>query len=280
MAVPFAAGNEEPLPAWLHAELQRRGAGELRLPVLPDTACRVMAACQDEHSDLRDLAELVTHDQSLATHVLRVANSVAYAPKTPILSLRHALGRLGLSTVSDVALALAVKQRLFTVPGHERRIQELWQHSALTACWAQDVARLLGTGGDTAFLSGLLHDVGMPIVMQTVCDVVRERSFAAVNASVMEAAMHVFHGIFGLQVAERWRLGPHLAAAISYHHDPSAAPLCRDEVLIVTVADALADWEDGEPDLPLELGALWLSEEHRDELRGARGRILETARAF
>jgi putative nucleotidyltransferase with HDIG domain len=234
--------NQDSVPEWLGRELRLRIEGEIGMPVLPDTACRVMAACQDVHSDLRELAELVTHDQSLATHVLRVANSIAFAPKAPILSLRQALGRLGLSTVSDIAIAVALKQRVFSVPGYEARIRELWRHSTASACYAQDIALLLGRDRDTAFLCGLLHDVGMPIALQTVCDVVRERGGGPIAPAAMEAAMLQFHCEFGTRIAQRWRLGPHVCSAIRYHHDPVGATHKREEVLIVTLADELAYW--------------------------------------
>jgi putative nucleotidyltransferase with HDIG domain len=274
------------VPDWLRRELQLRVESEIGLPVLPDTACRVMAACQDEHSDLHELAELVTHDQSLATHVLRVANSIAFAPKAPILSLRQALSRLGLSTVSDIAIAVALKQRVFSVPGYEGRIRDLWRHSTATACYAQDVALLLGKNRDTAFLCGLLHDVGMPITMQAVCDVLRGRGTATIAPGAMEAAMREFHCEFGVRIAQRWRLGSQVCSAIYYHHDPVGATQQQEDVLVVTLADELAYWawdeSKSEEDFTLESrrGSEGFSEQGLHTLLRSRKRIQELSRAF
>jgi putative nucleotidyltransferase with HDIG domain len=287
MAAGSIAEPELRLPEWLRAALQARLAEEVGLPVLPATACRVMAACQEERSELGELAELVTHDQALAAHVLRVANSVAYAPKAPILSLRQALTRLGLSTVSDIAIALAIRQRVFSVPGHEDRIRQLWLHSTATACYAQDVALLLKHDMEHAFLCGLLHDVGMPIVMQAICDLVRAGSCGPVPPAVMEAAMREFHCAFGGRMAQRWRLGPQVSTAIYHHHDPAGAHDLYEGVLIVTLADALACWASddtqGEEDFRLEGPAgdgAGLSPEQVQALLGSRARILEHASAF
>lgn len=283
----IADDKRDLLPDWLRVELQARVESEIGLPVLPDTACRVMAACQDEHSDLRELAELVTHDQSIATHVLRVANSVGFAPKAPILSLRQAISRLGLSTISDIAIAVAIKQRVFSVPGNEGRIRELWLHSSATACYAQDIAVLLDRNRDSAFLLGLLHDVGMPITMQAVCDVVRERGTSPVLPGVMEAAMAEFHCEFGARIAQHWRLGPNISSAIHYHHDPVGAKHLRDEVLVVTLADELAYWalnnSQAETDFALDPHAALdvnLSAQDLHTLLRSRGRILELSSAF
>lgn len=283
----FVAEGEHLVPSWLRDALRARLEGEIGLPVLSATACRVMAACQDEHSELRELAELVTHDQSLATHVLRVANSVGFAPKAPIQSLRQAIARLGLSTVSDIAIAVAIKQRVFTVPGHEARIRQLWLHSTACACFAKDIAQLLGGDQDSAFLGGLLHDVGMPIVMQAVCDLARERGTAPVSAAVMEEAMREFHCDFGTRVIQRWHLGPQVLSAIQHHHDPLGAQHFRDEVLTITLADELAYWapDDAQDEEDFLLGrslsrALEVSEDQFHSLLHSRNRILALARAF
>jgi putative nucleotidyltransferase with HDIG domain len=274
------------LPAWLRDGLGASLAGEIRLPVLPDTACRVLARCRDEHCDLRELAELVTHDQALAAHVLRVANSVAYAPKTPIQSLQRAIGRLGLSTVCDIAIAVAIKQRVFAVQGHEPRIRELWQHSAATACYAQDVAQLLGRDREGAFLCGLLHDVGMPIVLQAACDVAPPPHEAPLALGALEAAMAAFHAEFGVLLAQRWRLGGRVESAIQHHHDPVAAKPGREDVLVVTLADELAYWATdetrGEEDFA-PAGALpapGVPDTDLAALLGSRARILELSRSF
>jgi putative nucleotidyltransferase with HDIG domain len=286
LPAPSSSSGRELLPTWLHDGLVARVANPVGLPVLPDTACRVMAACQDERSDLRELARLVTHDQALAAHVLRVANSVAYAPKAPITSLQQALGRLGLSTVSDIALAVAIKQRVFAVPGYEARIRALWLHSTAAACYAQDVAKLLGRDGEAAFLCGLLHDVGMPLVMQGVCDLARERGEGNVAPETMEAAMLAFHAELGAAIAARWRLGPLVSAAIAYHHEPFDGGHLREDVLVVTLADALADWAPDESKTAQDfavaapLPAAAVNDAHVLELLQARGRILELARAF
>jgi putative nucleotidyltransferase with HDIG domain len=277
--------DQDPLPSWLRTELEKCAQGEPRLPVLPDVACRVMSACQDARSDLRELERLVLHDQALAAHVLRVANSVAYAPKATIVSLRQAIGRLGLSTVSDVALALALKQRVFSVPGHESRTKDLWRHSAATAGYARAVAQLLQRNMESAFLSGLLHDVGMPLVMQAASDLARERKVALTPVE-MEAAMDQFHGVFGARLAERWRLGPWVGVAILHHHDPSAARMLQDDVLVITLADALATWalDESQDDTTFAAqpgsSAAILGEEQLIALLGQRRSMVALASAF
>lgn len=277
----------EGLPAPLRGTLLSRIEGEQHLPLLPATAARVLAACENERTGLEELAELITHDPSLAAHMLRIANSVGYAPRVPILSLQQAINRVGLATVSEVAIAVALKERVFAVPGYQERIAELWLHSALTACFAKEIAQLLRKDQDSAFLCGLLHDVGMPIVLQLVCDLVREGCAPSVPPPQMEAAMQELHPTVGARMAEAWKLGPWIRRVILHHHEPALAKYHPDEIPIVALADALAYWTvaceteaaEFQPDPPL-IAALHLHEGGLQSLLGRRERVLATARAW
>jgi len=242
MSVPARSDGYSVLtPAFVEA-LRARVAGALDVPVLSTTATRVLAASREENGDLDELTELIASDQSLAAHVLRIANSAGHAPLVPILSLHQAIGRLGLTTVGDVALAIALKERVFSVSGHHSRIHELWVHALATALYAREVAQILRMDIGSTFLCGLLHDVGMPVVMQLACDIESEGLVPAVSAAEMEAAMLAFHCELGARLAASWKLGPWIRLVILHHHDPAGARFHPVEIPIVALADELAYW--------------------------------------
>lgn len=275
------------VPAGLRDLLLARIQGELSLPMLPDNAARILAACQDERSDMSALAQLMEHDPSLAAHILRIANSAGYAPMIPILSLQQAIGRVGLAAVADVAIALVLAQRVFSAPGYEARIRTLWLHSALTAYYAKEIAQLMRRDFDSAFLCGLLHDVGMPITLQVVCDLEREGTVPPVTPEVMEALMAEFHAELGARVAKAWKLGPWVGLVILHHHDPAGAKYHPLEIPVVALADRLAYWAvdpradeqdfQVDPELP---AALNLHEGALLSLLRRRARVLEAAEAL
>lgn len=286
--MPLHAGPEgrAELPAPLRDALRSRLEGELSLPLLPDTAARVMAACRDERSDLDELADLIGRDPSLAAHILRVANSAGFAPRVPILTLVQAIGRVGLATVSDVVLAVALRERVFSVPGYQARLRDLWRHSVATACYAKEISQLLRGDLESAFLCGLLHDVGMAITLQVACDLEREGVVAHVPGTVMETAMLEFHCEFGAKIAQAWQLGPWLDAVIRHHHDPAQARFRPDEIAIIALADALAYWaldpgskdEDLSPEARFD--ALRLHEGGLKSLQRKRERVLQMVEAL
>jgi putative nucleotidyltransferase with HDIG domain len=278
--------DHPPVPDPIRAALQKRIARELDIPLLPDTAARVLSASQDEDSDLQELADLISHDQSLAMHVLRIANSAAYAPREPIASLQQAIQRLGVRTLRAIAVAVSVKGRVFDVPGHHVRVRALWMHAAAAAAYAREAALLLRLDAEAAFLCGLLHDIGMPIALQVLCDVAPEKH-QPVPAWLAEAVMLELHAELGTRVASAWRMGPAVAAAIQWHHAPARAGAHREEVRLAALGDELAYWalDDarGEADFPAadaRVAALGLTPMHLDNLLGKRGRVLEVTEAF
>src|SRR5262245_51735897 len=97
------------LPGWLHDILERHLEEDLELPILPEAATRIVALCADEKTDAKAIEGVLERDPSLASHVLRVANSSAYAPKTPIVSLQQAVTRLGIGTLRNIVLAVSLE---------------------------------------------------------------------------------------------------------------------------------------------------------------------------
>lgn len=224
----------------------------------------------------------------MAGHVLGVANSAAYAPKEPIVSLQQAISRLGLPTIAEIIVALSLKSRIFDVPGHQTKIRKMWMHSATSAVYAREAARLLRKNVEAAFLCGLLHDIGRPIVLQALIDAAREKTDRPVPSRVLELAMDEFHERVGVLTVEEWQLAPWVRDAVAYHHDHTRATDHRDEAMVTTLADLLSHWAldfecADESDFPAEhpvVGDLNLYGNDLITLLEKRGLVLEVAETF
>lgn len=210
--------------------------GALELPTLPAVAQEVLALCQAEDVDARRLSAVLHRDPSLASHVMRVANSPLHAPGVPIVSLQQAISRIGLRAVSEAALAVAVRQSLF---GPGPAMAALWRHSFATALLAKEIARHRRRNVESSFLCGLLHDLGRVVVGDLLSTSDR---FAGTATAPDELAIacDVLHTEVGAEVARQWRMPPQVEAAIRGHHDWLHADSCADEVQTVHLADELA----------------------------------------
>src|SRR6185503_4373864 len=82
------------LPGWLHDILERHLEEDIELPILPEASARIVALCENAKTDAKAIEAVLERDPSLASHVLRIANSSAYAPREPIVSLQQAVSRL------------------------------------------------------------------------------------------------------------------------------------------------------------------------------------------
>jgi len=233
-------------PIDLSATLTERArAGKLRLPVLPAVAVELLASMNDDDSDARSLAASVQRDPSLAAHVLRVANSARFAPKEPIVSLTQAIGRLGLSTLREIVVSVAVKGSTFDVKGHEAYVERLWRHALLSGRLAQEIARARRANVEAAFLCGLLHDIGRPVALQGLVDLCKEAGVSPSEAALLQMIEGV-HEEFGALLIERWKLPEWVHAAARFHHQPDRTTKHRDLVRTTALADVLAHWFDEE----------------------------------
>ena len=141
---------------------------QIVVPLLPDVANRVVLLSSDPDSDAAQLAKLIQSDQALAGHVMRIANSAAYTPNASMVSLQQAVARLGMHLISEIALAASLNTKLFKAPPYEKRISEIWTHALCTGLWGKEVARISKKNVEAAFLCGLLHSIGCPVILQTI----------------------------------------------------------------------------------------------------------------
>lgn len=219
--------------------LERLESDTLEVPLLPDVASQVLSLSTSEMANARTLAELIHRDQALASHVLRLANSAAYMPRTPIVSLQQAVSRLGMSTLREIVMMVSMQSRLFAVPGHEITVKALWRHAVATAAYAREIARLRRYNVEGAFLCGLLHDVGKPVILLELVDLQRQLGIS-LCAEAFDAALEAYHTEVGGRLATAWYLPPEVAESIAYHHHYTAAPTCDEAVRITCLADQIS----------------------------------------
>ncbi|GIX48633.1 MAG: hypothetical protein KatS3mg131_2844 [Candidatus Tectimicrobiota bacterium] len=228
------------LPAEVRTALLRRLEGEeLELPLLPDVVWEVLELSTADETDARKLATLIHRDQALAGHVLRVANSPAYLPRMPIVSLQQAVSRLGIAQLCEIVFAVALQSRVFDVPGYECELRALWRHAVGAAAYAKEIARMRRSNVEGAFLCGLLHDVGKPVILQALVDV-QKACGAFLEPGIVEALLEAYHTRVGERLARRWELPPHVIESIAYHHEYLVTPACNEAVMITRLADVLS----------------------------------------
>jgi putative nucleotidyltransferase with HDIG domain len=141
--------------------------------------------------------------------------------------------------LGEIAFAVSLQSRVFDVEGYEHEIRELWNHAVGAGAYAKEIARLRRSNVEGAFLCGLLHDIGKPVLLQTLVDLQRQTGLT-MESSAISAVMEAYHTQVGSLIATKWALPPHVTESITYHHDYLVAPMCTEAVMITRLADCLS----------------------------------------
>jgi putative nucleotidyltransferase with HDIG domain len=217
----------------------RVAQGKVDLPLLPGVAMEVTKVAAQESTDARMIAEVLRKDQALAAHVLRVVASPVYSGRSQIVSLQQAVARLGVSKIREISLAIAFRVGVFKLKGFEAEVTGLFQHSVSAAMFAQEIARLTRRNVEDAFMCGLLHDVGRPVILQALVSILAEQKLSLPAASVM-AATSELHTEVGGALAESWGLPEAVEMSIRHHHSETPPDAQLNSVRITALADELA----------------------------------------
>lgn len=194
------------------------------LPSLPLTVVALGQAVQDERCTVDRILGILSKDPPLSATLLRLANSALYAGEGSILDLRSAIMRLGFDAVSNLGTGAGVIRTL--KGGTHLDATRLWQHSVAVGLTAKGICVLARRHGlaETAFLSGLLHDIG-----KIALDTCYPEEYTAVLARVaggapfLDAEREVLgldHAQAGALLAASWSFPEEIIGVIRDHHDP------------------------------------------------------------
>ena len=138
--------------------------GELHFPTNVNTSLQIQSALDDPDCHLDRAVKLVSAEPLLAARMVAIANSAAYNPGgREITNVNAAVARLGFRPLRSLVSAQIMRQfaSMLTDPGLRIKAALLWEHCAQTAAIAHVLTRrITGEDPETAFFTGIVHDVG------------------------------------------------------------------------------------------------------------------------
>jgi putative nucleotidyltransferase with HDIG domain len=192
----------------------------LTLPSLPAVAFKALELTRAPEFNMNDVASLIEKDPVLAAQMLRLCNSAAMATREPCKSISQAVSRLGTKNIRSVLVEISAL-RIFESRDQKvgATVKALWEHSRAVAQLAQRVAVVAGAADpDTAYLAGLLHDVGKPVVATMLLEA--ENQIAQRNPKLwidfptwLDVVQRC-HRPIGLDLARKWQLPEEIQKAI------------------------------------------------------------------
>lgn len=232
---------------WAALVQQRGSAVSDELPAFPTTATKLLELLEQPALEPRALVELIQTDAPVAAQVLKLANSAAFTRGVEISTVQLAAVRLGVRTVTAVALAASTRALLDQQERQIRaRFRERWRSlsdsSLRVATGARELARKLGrSNAEEAFLAGLMVDLGKAVGLRVIGTLAHEGSLPAnISLPAVELLLELTHVDFGVDLTAVWDLPGYINHVCAHHHasTPAAVPV-NDTLHIVRVVSAL-----------------------------------------
>lgn len=217
-----------------------------RLPSAPNTYWELTMAAEKPETSLAEIAAIIERDPAMSLKVLQLVNSAYFGAARRVSTVQQAVGRLGLDLLKALTLSVHAFDTLQAPRLAGFSIEQLQQHSFLTARLAKQLCRDSAVGAE-AFATAVLHDIG-----KLVLAVGATERFAQVLADQRASGRLLYelevehfgatHGEVGAYLLGSWGLPLTMVEAVAYHHQPrSASGECRPVLAAVHAADALLD---------------------------------------
>jgi putative nucleotidyltransferase with HDIG domain len=218
-------------------------------PCLPSLGSIEMALKELLTADQRytsQIAEIIRRDPSLTARILHLVNSVYYGLSSPMRTIEEAVFFLGVRQVRQLAMMTPVVEDLSKMTTN-RRLQwkQFWRHCIATAMMTYEIIdQVQPSEGETAYLAGLLHDVGkivmasaFPEYFDEVYD--RQQEQRRELTLVEREVLGVDHCELGARYLGRQRVPELFVEVARYHHCPNLASTNASTAAAVQVADML-----------------------------------------
>ena len=231
-------GSAEPVTVRLEREIRE---GKVTLPVMPAVALEVRRLIEEEAA-IPQIVTAIGRDPAIAAALIKYSNSVVYAGLREVTDLQQAVMRLGLMPVQQAVMALSARSIFDGVsPSHVNLYKRIWFHSVTVALAARRLAARVRVPAETAFLAGLLHDLGKVVVLQSVAKLQgRAPGAFTIDEATMMEFVEALHGPMGDMLFEAWKIPADLRAVLRRHHDETLNGSDDMLVAIVQMADAMA----------------------------------------
>jgi HD-like signal output (HDOD) protein len=221
------------------------------LSVTPRVIRHLSVFLKSPDADITPAVEAMKTEPVLTAAMLAACNSPTHYRGQKLLTLEHAILRLGYRETYRIALLITFRQglRIADLPDNSSA-DYLWSRAVTAACAMEVLAP--GEKTAAAYTIGLLHLIGCFILA-------RHRSplaaFNSTHPSAMLAAQEAAYGIAfpeaGALALEHWEFPPEIWMPIKYQMQPSDAGAFVDDAFLLSRSMAIANFiEQTRPDSP------------------------------
>jgi len=199
--------------------------GEIVLPSIPAILDQLRTLVEDPRSSLDQIADVVERDSRMAADLLRMANSAQFSHMPRATNAKTAVTRLGLKHVNNLARTIFLQGLCNVRSGPYRDLlASVWRRSVARGVAMRALCDLIdpsaGVDGDTAYLIGLMADVGASLLLWVTCERAGD-NLTSEDVSDTKTALEMVrrsHEDVGKALVERWNFGKAIPCTVAQHH--------------------------------------------------------------
>ncbi len=239
---------------------------------MPRIALDLLGMINEPGITISELTKKIKLDEALIAYILRNCNSPLYGIKTEINSIPQALTLLGFTKLKTILMSYFNKN-LYNITGKDEINNKLWIHSISVASYSEAIASTINANQETAYLSGLLHDIGKLIIYSSDNDtlekVLEEIDESKKESYIIEKNILGFnHMEIGSLIMEKWKFSENLIKVCKFHHSAEHYNDKNKYICIVAFANILAheEIEESQIDLSFFFNKYRLSEKKFEDI--------------
>lgn len=197
----------------------------VKLPPQPRVLMELQELLRSDDYEMRSVARIISQDPGIVALLFRLARSPAFSRGRRIESLDQILMVVGIKQVFNLVQAASLAS---TINDKTRKAFDVFWNRAheiaqLAAIVAGDRVSVCNVFPDQAYLAGIFHECGVPVLMQRFpkyCETLHlDNATCWPNLSEEDEKFDVDHCSVGYLVARHWGLPDFVCDAIRFHHD-------------------------------------------------------------
>lgn len=222
------------------------------IPTMPEVYLRLEREINKPEVSIHRIADIISNDPLAAAKVMHIVYSSFYNISKSIVNLVHAINFLGLDIIKSLVLYIKVFILKNQPPEIQNYLKKVRDHSIDVAKVSKAIMNLECKDRDlidSAYIAGLLHDIGK-IIMVQCSDKSKRMTFVSEHGSdnQLEKEIEKFgvsHVNAGAYLLSSWSFPAELISSVANHHNKD---IIRDGEMsldqIVYIANALVNADD------------------------------------
>lgn len=205
--------------------LESLAASGIRIPPQPAVLIELRDKIASGDYSIRAISRIIGQDPGLVAMLFKASRSPVFSRGRKFETLDQVLQVIGVKQTYNLVQAIA----LSTAIGNSSRkaFERFWMRSGevaqLAALIAEDQVSVCNVFPDQAYMAGIFHECGVPVLMMRFPDYCRKLHLDDASCwpvlSEEDAKFQVDHCSIGYLVARHWGLPDFVCAAIQYHHE-------------------------------------------------------------